>query len=151
MAKNSFHLQSYYPQWVKEDELTFSGTLLPKNGVDLSGSGTYYVLYSFEWGYADNHPNDFSDLNSFDIDWAVDSDGNPVKLPGADFIRVYTGLNQYCGWLGETSTEICRARDLHVRDFSDPSENPLPDRISSSLTRETFPHKTINLKIRTNN
>ncbi len=151
VAKNSFHLQSYYPQWVKEDELIFSGTLLPKNGVDLSGSGTYYVLYSFEWGYADNHPNDFSDLNSFDIDWAVDSDGNPVKLPGADFIRVYTGLNQYCGWLGETSTEICRARDLHVRDFSDPSENPLPDRISSSLTRETFPHKTVNLKIRTNN
>ena len=54
-------------------------------------------------------------LNSFDIGWAVDRQGNRVSLPGADFIRVYTGVNQYCGWVGETSTEISRAQDLHIQ------------------------------------
>jgi hypothetical protein len=100
--------------WIDDDELTFTGTLLPQNGVDESGFGSYYVLYSYPWGYADNHPNDSLALNSFDIGWAVDRDGNPVNLPGADFIRVYTGVNQYCGWVGETSTEISRAQDLHI-------------------------------------
>jgi hypothetical protein len=94
--------------------MTFSGSLLAPNGVDVSGMGTYYVLYSYAWGYVDNHPNEFEDLNSFDISNAVDAAGNPVSLPGADFIRVYTGVNQYCGWLGETSTELSRAQDLHI-------------------------------------
>lgn len=114
VAKNIFHAQSYYPLWVDDDELTFTGSRLAPNGIDLSGTGRYYVLYAYDWGYVDNHPNDYEDLNSFDIGDAVDTDGNPVELPGADFIRVYTGLNQYCGWLGETSTEISRARDLHI-------------------------------------
>lgn len=116
MPKNSFHVQEYYPKWVNTDELTFTGTRLAPNAVDTSGMGTYYILYSYDWGYVDNHPNDFADLNSFDIDRAVDADGNPVHLPGVDFVRVYTGLNQYCGWLGETSTEICRGQDLHIPD-----------------------------------
>lgn len=114
IPKNIFHGQDYYPRWVNGDAMTFSGTCLPHNGFDTSGDGSYYVLYSFPWGYADNHPNDYPDLNSFDISWAVDTDGNPVDLPGADFIRVHTGVNQCCGWLGETSTEICRAQDLHI-------------------------------------
>ncbi len=134
IAKNSFHPQDYYPRWISDDELTFTGTLLAPNGVDLSGQGTYYVLYSYPWGYVDNHPNDFADLNSFDISWAVDRHGNPVKLPGADFVRVYTGLNQYCGWLGETSTEISRAQDLHVA----PPGVPLPDPLSDKTTNKSI-------------
>lgn len=114
MPMNIFHTQSYWPKWIDADQLSFCGTCLPPNAVDTSGMGRYYILYCFDWGYADNHPNDYADLNSFKIDWAVDSDGSPVSLPGADFIRVYTGVNQYCGWLGETSTEICRAADLHI-------------------------------------
>lgn len=112
--KNMYHTQSYYPEWTDADELAFSGTRLPDNGKDVSGRGSYYVLYSYPWGYADNHPNDSTDLCSFDIGWAVDRQGNRVSLPGADFIRVYTGVNQYCGWIGETSTEISRAQDLHI-------------------------------------
>ena len=50
----------------------------------------------------------------FDIGWAVDSKGQAVKLPGVDFIKIYTGVNQYCGWLGETSTEVGKIEDLHV-------------------------------------
>ncbi len=114
MPKNNFHRQEYYPAWVEDDALTFSGTRLADNGVDVSGTGAYYVLYCYDWGYADNHPNDYADLNSFDISWAVDKDGMPVVLPGVDFVKVYTGINQYCGWIGETSTEICRAQDFHI-------------------------------------
>ncbi len=127
VARNSFHMQDYYPKWIDADELTFSGTRLPANARDLSGTGTYFVLYSFAWGYVDNHPNDFADLNSFDISWAVDGNGRKVNLPGVDFIRVYTGINQYCGWLGETSTEICRAQDLNIID----PQSVIPDPLSS--------------------
>lgn len=116
IAKNIFHPQSYYPLWIDDDELTFTGSILAPNGTDTSGTGRYYVLYAYDYGYVDNHPNDYADLNSFDISWAVDDKGNPVDLPGVDFIRVYTGVNQYCGWLGETSTEISRARDQHIAD-----------------------------------
>lgn len=112
--KNKFHHQSYWPQWLPESEttLTFSGTKLPNNAVDESGNGSYFVQYMLPWGYADNQPN--GDDPGFDISWAVDANGDPVHLPGADFIRVYTGVNQYCGWLGETSTEVSGARDLHI-------------------------------------
>lgn len=41
IAKNIFHSQSYYPLWTGEDELTFSGSLLPPNGTDTSGTGRY--------------------------------------------------------------------------------------------------------------
>ncbi len=114
MAKNVFHSQDYYPRWVAGDAMTFRGSLLAPNAEDISGYGAYYVLYSYPWGYVDNHPNEYADLNSFDIAWAVDSRGRSVDLPGIDFVRVYTGINQYCGWLGETSTELSRAQDLHI-------------------------------------
>ncbi len=119
MAKNIFHNQDYFPKWINSDQISFSGSLLANNAEDISGYGAYYVLYSYPWGYVDNHPNDYPDLNSFDISWAVDSEGRHVDLPGVDFIRVYTGVNQYCGWLGETSTELSRAQDLHI-DFQIP-------------------------------
>lgn len=114
MPKNIFHRQDYYPRWVEDDSMSFSGTLLAPNAEDITGYGAYFILYSYAWGYADNHPNEYAELNSFDIGNAVDSSGRRVTLPGADFIRVYTGLNQYCGRIGETSTEICRAQDLHI-------------------------------------
>ena len=51
----------------------------------------------------------------FAVAMDVDAAGLPVALPGIDFVRVYTGVNQYCGWIGETSTEITRAADLHIQ------------------------------------
>ncbi|MBC8593728.1 cell surface protein [Oscillospiraceae bacterium N12] len=125
ISKNAYHFQDYYPKWIQEDNLTFTGTKLNNNAVDESGGkGSFYVLYAYDWGYVDNHPNDKEDKISFDIDWAVDREGNPVYLPGVDFIRVYTGVNQQCGWLGETSTEISRAEDLHVKDITNFTPNP---------------------------
>lgn len=113
IQRNSFHNQSYYPSWIEDGELTFSGTLLPPNAVDESGNGTYWVFYAYDWGYADNRLNT-EDESDFDISWAVDSDGNRVYLPGVDFVKIYTGVNQQCGWTGETSTEVMGINDLHL-------------------------------------
>lgn len=114
IARNTFHAQSYYPLWCKEDSLVFQGTKLANNYIDESGEGKFYVQYAYRWGYADNHPNN-RERSGFDISWAVDSTGNSVTLPGIHFVKVYTGVNQYCGWLGETSTEIMGAEDLHLQ------------------------------------
>lgn len=113
MTRNPYHTQSYWPQWINTSELTFSGNRLAPNAKDLGGTGSNYVLFSYDSGYADNYPNTFAAENSFDISRAVDSAGNPANLPGIHFIRVYTAVNQQCGPLGETSTEISKAQDLH--------------------------------------
>ena len=36
-----------------------------------------------------------------------------MNLPGVNFVKVYNAMNQYAGWIGETSTEVCGAEDLH--------------------------------------
>ena len=113
MSRNPYHSQSYWPGWITDNRLYFSGPRLAPNAVDVNGKGNNFILYSYPSGYADNYPNSFAEENSFDISRAVDSDGNPVNLPGIHFVKVMTALNQQCGPLGETSTEICKAKDLH--------------------------------------
>ncbi len=112
-VKNQFHKQCYYPLWAKGDKLTFKGTCLPQNAMDESGKGNYFVLYKFLYGYADNEINSADD-SAIDISWAVNSKGQYVELPGVDFIKIYTGVNQENGWLGECSTEITGVEDLHI-------------------------------------
>ena len=114
VKKNTFHSQDYFPMWLKDSTLTFYGSCLPDNAYDASGNGNYWVQNFYGQGYADCNPNDSVHLNSFDISWAVTENGEPIHLPCADFVRVYTGVNHECGWIGETSTEISHARDLHV-------------------------------------
>ena len=98
---------------VNELELKIKQNELDKIAKDESGIGKYWVLYAYPWGYADNGLNK-EDTSNFKIEWAVDKQGNPVHLPGVDFIKIYTGVNQYCGWLGETSTEVMGINDLHL-------------------------------------
>ena len=122
MSRNTYHNQPYWPLWLRgEEELTFTGAKLRCNAVDLGGDdgNSYFVQYFFDWGYVDNLPN-YSELSpddlhsqGFKIDWAVDEDGNPVNLTHIDFIKVYNAVNQYCGWLGETSTEVTGGIDYH--------------------------------------
>lgn len=108
------HSLEYWPKWLKDQaSITFKGTRLPDNAVDESGTGSYFVQYAFLYGYADNAPNNDDD-SAIDIDWAIDKKGNKIHLPGIDFVKVYNGLNQQAGWLGETSTEIMGATDLHL-------------------------------------
>lgn len=111
---NQFHPQPYYPQWIEEEQLVFTGTCLPQNGINQgTEQAPYFVLPSFKYGYADNYPNNSADAE-IDIDWAVDKDGNPANLPGVDFIKIYTGVNQENGRLGENSTEVCGVTDLNL-------------------------------------
>lgn len=112
-TKNVFHQQSYFPSWKKDEKLTFNGTKLPDNFYDQSGVGNYWVGKSYAYGYADNAPNN-DEASNIDINWAVDKKGNPVYLPAINFIKIYTGVNQEAGWLGEVSTEVMGAYDLHL-------------------------------------
>ena len=114
LHKNTFHTQEYFPQWLADSALTFTGTRLPDNAYDPNGKGAYWIQQPFEYGYADCHPNDSIARCSFDIDWAVTDEGKPIYLPCADFVRVYTGVFQQCGWTGEISTEISHARDINI-------------------------------------
>lgn len=114
IARNSFHSQEYFPQWMSSP-LTFSGTLLPPNARNTgTGNRENWVRSSLRYGYADNVPNADSTGCGFDIEWAVDENRKPVALDFIDFVRVYTAVNQCCGWTGETSTEITGAEDLHL-------------------------------------
>ena len=119
-VKNVYHNQTYYPAWVEDDKLTFNGVRLPENGINegvhvpgMNDANVYYVLYGFRYGYADNYPN-IHDNSAIDIDWAIDIHGNRVDLPGIDFVKIYNGVNQENGWLGESSTEVERGEDLHL-------------------------------------
>lgn len=105
----SFHKQPYYPQWIEADQLTFTGSRLPDN---YEYRSSQYYLMPYAYGYADNHPDTCS-LAQLNIDWAVRSDGTPIHLDEIHFVKVYTALLQQCGMLGETSTEVKGARDLH--------------------------------------
>lgn len=122
--KNSFHAQSYWPQWAEGETITFTGSKLCNNATDESGKGTYWVQWNKGWGYVDNRPDydpysPHTDLDStamnrgFKIDWAVDANGVPVHLPMVHFIKVHNAVNQYCGWIGETSTEVAGGIDFH--------------------------------------
>lgn len=114
--KNSYHKQTYWPLWENKDELTFHGGRLPNNARDESGNGSMWVLYRYAedaYGYADASLGT-DNYSTFDLDWAVDSEGNPVSLDHCNFIRVATGVFQYCGWIGETSTEVSGFTDLHL-------------------------------------
>ncbi|MFH7015576.1 cell surface protein [Flavobacterium sp. FlaQc-47] len=113
-SKNAFHEQSYYPSWITESSYTLKGTRIKDNFYDQSGTGNYWVGASFDFGYADNAPNN-DEASNIDIAWAVDKSGNYVKLPGIDFIKVYTAINQEAGWLGEVSTEVAGAYDLYIK------------------------------------
>lgn len=113
--RNSFHTQEYFPLWLSSP-LTFKGTLLPTNAENTGGS--YWALHSYAYGYVDNAASRWDeDANSYDIDWAVDPlTRDSVHLDFVDFVRVYTGVNQKAGWLGETSTEISGCpRDRHLQ------------------------------------
>lgn len=113
VLRNSFHTQSsYYPLWIAEGEMSFRGTRLKNNAVDENGM---WVGYCYDWGYADNHPNN-TEMSKFKIDWAVDDEGKPVKLNQIDFVRVYTAINQDAGNMGEISTEIVTIENLHYNN-----------------------------------
>lgn len=125
--RNVYHAQSYWPQLEQgSSTLTFKGTKLKNNAEDqgrmsLGRWQQSWMQFYKDWGYVDNRPDYAYDGSEpqqgmnmgFKIDWAVDEEGNPVRLKKVDFIKVYCAMNQQCGWLGETSTEVCGGIDIH--------------------------------------
>lgn len=105
---------------------------LTLSGVKLSNVSTNDTA-GYGFGYCDVHPNNdlggtvaYNPYQSFtsssdystktegtsggdpiDISWAVDGNGNPVKLSSIQYVRVYTGAAQMNGIFGEVSTEAC--------------------------------------------
>ena len=114
ISKNSYHTQNYFPEWVDADSISFTGTLLADNAL-WNNTSNMYILYCYDYGYADNYPNT-SEHSKINIDWAVDENGQSVQLDNIRFVKIQTGVNQQCGWIGETSTEITDAVDLHFID-----------------------------------
>lgn len=116
VERNGFHQQEYFPMWLPSP-LKFEGTLLPRNGYNVGTSDQpYWFQFAFRYGYVDNLGNNDLEGCSFDIGWAVDAQRKPVHLSHIDFVRVYCAENQTCGWLGETSTELSGAEDLHLQE-----------------------------------
>lgn len=146
--KNSFHNQSYWPLWEEGETLTFKGGKLPNNAIDYGTANVpYWVQYRYakdSYGYVDASLN-ADDYSTFDIDWAVDEEGNHVDLDEINFIKVVCGIFQYCSWMGETSTEVSGFKDLHLEDGYD--DNPIvitprtPTGISVVKTNSSFAAK----------
>ncbi len=100
-----------FPSWISDSELTFTGTRLAD--VYSSEDEQTWVGSTLSYGYVDNQTNS-SDKSAIDIGWAVDSDGYPAELESIDFVKVYNSQRQVAGWLGDVSTEVAGAADLHL-------------------------------------
>lgn len=77
----------------------------------------------YQWGYADVRVNGSAygtainpyasaasvgnGGDGFDLSWAVDENGVPVKMSSAKYIRVYSAVLFNAGMFGETSAEVC--------------------------------------------
>src|SRR5690606_33112606 len=114
--KNLSKNKNHYPLFVdNQDEITFTGTLLPST----LGTSGLVTNAAFEWGYTDSWSvgDDYTEnqYNSFDISWAVDNNGNKIDLKAIDFVKVYTAQNVNAGVLGEISTDIKGAVDLNIK------------------------------------
>lgn len=112
---NSFHTtNNYYPTFAPNaDSISFTGTKV----ANTLTAGSPIQNFNYAWGYTDSYASDFTTYgyNVFNIDWAVNGSGTPVSLTYIDFVKVYTGQNCSGGaMLGEISTEVKGARDLHL-------------------------------------
>lgn len=110
VKRNTFHKQAYWPAWLTDNTMTFTGTRLRSYGV-LNGKMWTLPQFTDGYGYVDHSAA--ADDQGLDIDWAVNRDGTPVKLGHIDFVKVYTGSLQDCGQIGEVSTEISYGQYLH--------------------------------------
>ena len=107
--RNRFHTQPYFPEWIEDTVIIVSGTCLASHHQVFNGTIAQKVL---DYGYADNKPNSDADGISFDLDWAVDDDGNSVRLDYCDFIRIMTAVDEVYDNIGELSTEVAGVKIL---------------------------------------
>ena len=120
------NLESFGSYAAKTDasaaKLTLKGVKLVVPKTTSGGNST--APDDFLFGYVDCHPNGLrsnvqlnpyttgrtsnttSNGDPMDLSWAVDDDGNPVYLDSVRYVRVYTGVQQMNGIMGESSTEV---------------------------------------------
>lgn len=105
----NYHSQDYYyPQWIKEDNITFYGSRLPSRAEQDEVTGIWQNK-PFEWGYADNFGEDFIEQthqNRFKISDAITETNEEANLKSIDFVKVQTAINGTTKLLGENSTEV---------------------------------------------
>jgi hypothetical protein len=133
-----FHTQEHYPSadsfpHINQKSYTLYGTHLKHKSTQSVKDGLWVNL-AFDYGYADNksiinnkhiedwfltpdNPYTLDVLegcggDAFDINWAIDADGNHVDLDKIHWVKVYNGVAQNAGWLGENSTEISGIADV---------------------------------------
>lgn len=107
---SQYHAQMYYPNWIKEDSYTLTGSMLEPRTVLEGGK---WKNQSFGKGYADNWGSDMAKddngnyrYNQFDLDDAIDSNGNSVKLDRIHFVKVQSAILKNVESIGEVSTEV---------------------------------------------
>lgn len=116
-----------------ENSVTLSGVLLRKN---LTSSPSNGISTSF--GYVDalnkssaaavsnpyiENPSQNGADGQFDISWAVDGDGMPVRLDRIKYIKVQTATFIDSGAFGEKSTEISKVTLADDEDFINSKAN----------------------------
>lgn len=110
LNRTAEHQQDYFPKWIDNiTSMTFEGRRLPNNG-SFNSTTNRFDLACYD-GYADSHPNNV-EASCLDIDDAIDAMGNSVTLSSIDFIKVYTGVLQANGPLGECSTEVAAIEQI---------------------------------------
>ena len=88
---------------------TVTGTLLGGKGTTRN---EIFDVAVPKWGYADTCYNGLNPYTGaeggevFDLDWAVDENGQPVKLDWVKYVKVQTASNVDGGGIGEKSTEV---------------------------------------------
>lgn len=113
---------SYKAKDTTPAELTLKGVKLVVPKTTSGGNST--APDDFLFGYVDCHPNGLrsnvqlnpyttgrtsnttSNGDPMDLSWAVNKDGSPKQLDAVRYVRVYTGVQQMNGIMGESSTEI---------------------------------------------
>lgn len=131
---------SPYPQKDKyptvdfdENNLTLSGILLRKNLVPSTANGistSFGYVDALSWKMSDTPVNPYIENpqqnakdGQFDISWAVDENGIPVKLDWIKYVKVQTATFINGGAFGEKSTEINGVNLAVDEDFVNEKSN----------------------------
>ena len=112
----------YYMNDVADcDTYTYTGIVFDSiQGTVIGDSSTSSLVCPISFGYADYYGNGKIGVdvnpyienpersNGFDLEWAVDDQGNPIDVSDKEFhyIKVATASNIWAGSLGEKSTEV---------------------------------------------
>ena len=125
-------------------EMTVSGLRIVNDTKDPYGSAS--AAYP-DFGYVDTHKNgNYAEATNpylgeanvkdgmFDLEWAVDAQGNPVDLDSVSYVRVSTASNIYAGAIGEKSTEVQYIAKTANTSETAVGKTAAPDKITVDTT-----------------